>query len=520
MRSHKVCIAALTLLFLFLAVPRLYFFDLEHGDDYQDADVLNAGRNFLILGFRECRFLPVLNAGQETAENAYTHFPPLPMIINGLLRLVFGTDSLFFFRCGALFFSLLHLLAWYAFIFMLFGDRRAALVSSLLYLTNPFFLFGFDSVSSINLADGFRVFMLLCFVSAARQKGVWRRRAVILLWLVSVLAALISFEYIVYMVLFYALYRFWLRPGEKFPTLGVFLFLTSAPVAGFLLHLAQNAWYFGSFAEAVGDLSSSALERMGGVKEIPLAHRSFTGWFSQVIVKNVNLTVLPGGFLLLLSGFSAYLGYQAVPPEKRGAAQEMFRLFVVLLACGMTWYVLFPAHSLAHAFIFLFTRHLVPAGALFLTLVFMILLFVIEGRQRLRVLKKIAWGMSLCAACAWGVLRSQVPVTKEKILHSDDFRSFKQCLGVLRAGSREKDTVGLNYHRMPFISYYTQRRCLRIFDGASLEAQDTIPRYFIWFPHRERGAMALLEELQRYYDKMYECRSVRFPSVFFERREQ
>ena len=114
--NHKHVILGLVLLFILLAFFRIAFPDLSHGDEFSDANVLNAGENFARFGFVKCRFLPMFEPQLKEPAELYTHYPPLPDIINGALRKVFKTDSLYFFRGIALLFAFLNLLFWFLFI--------------------------------------------------------------------------------------------------------------------------------------------------------------------------------------------------------------------------------------------------------------------------------------------------------------------------------------------------------------------------------------------------------------------
>lgn len=57
MTRDRRALISLTILFLVLAYFRLSFPDLNHGDEYSDANILNAGENFVRFDFLKCRFL-------------------------------------------------------------------------------------------------------------------------------------------------------------------------------------------------------------------------------------------------------------------------------------------------------------------------------------------------------------------------------------------------------------------------------------------------------------------------------
>jgi len=114
--NYRNCIIILSVFFIVITVlPKLSFPDLNHGDEYSDASTLVSGKNFIKFGFMRCRFLPIFEPHLEKPSDAYTHAPPLSDIMNGLLRLIFRTDSLRFFRGVSLLFSLFNLLVWYTY---------------------------------------------------------------------------------------------------------------------------------------------------------------------------------------------------------------------------------------------------------------------------------------------------------------------------------------------------------------------------------------------------------------------
>jgi hypothetical protein len=153
---YKISVIILTILFLFVAIPRLRFPDLDHGDEFADANVLTAGKNFVKFGFIKCRFLPHFEQQSDIPQEPYLHYPPLPEIINGALRMVFRTDSLFFFRSIALIFSFFNIIFWYLFIKKLTRSSFIGLFAGLFYITNPYFIFGMDALqrSLIFLSGG------------------------------------------------------------------------------------------------------------------------------------------------------------------------------------------------------------------------------------------------------------------------------------------------------------------------------------------------------------------------------
>ena len=135
-------------------------------------------------------------------------------------------------------------------------------------------------------SDFLRSLILFTFVlmvgSSDRKK---REKFLILLWSLLFIQTWIGLDCIIYLFLFFSLYRFFRkRPGKPI-SITALLVLGSAPVAGFLLHLLQNAWYFGSLSLAFHDLKDSFLKRTIGGYELPQG-LNFLAWFKYVILRN------------------------------------------------------------------------------------------------------------------------------------------------------------------------------------------------------------------------------------------
>ncbi|MFH1876325.1 MAG: hypothetical protein ABH865_05500 [Candidatus Omnitrophota bacterium] len=507
-------VGILVMLFLCVAVPRFQFPDLDHGDDYQDADVLNSGTNFERFGFVACRFLPVLQLGLESPRDPYTHYPPLPQIINGVLRKVFKTGSLSFFRAVALLVSLANFLFWYWCVLLLTRSRGIGIISAIFYLTNPFFIYGIDSLSEFLYADALRSVILFVFLyrQTAARPGRWLAWV---LWGLIFTTSLVSFEYIIFFSLFFILCRYFL-PSLRAPSWKLIVFLCTAPVAGFLLHFIQNAWYFADASRAFDDLRSSATERIVASKDSSLS-LNFSSWWREVVLRNVTLVFIFNHFLLLFSFFVGYLARRNLSGQDKARAASLGRFFVILFICGLTWYVFFPSHSLAHTYVLFLARHLVPAATIGFSLLFFILFAAARNApQYAVVIKNICITGGVIFVAVSGISRTGLPVTKDLREYARDFFMIKQCLVQLRVRSDKKDTIAINYHRSPFVRYYTDRFVQNIFGVPELTALHRLPRYFIFMPYNNKPTAELLEFLQEQYMQVLESRSRRFPALVFE----
>jgi len=517
--SNKPIIIALSILFLVIAIPRIIFPDLDHGDDWADADILIAAKNFAKFGFIKTRFLPFFEAEIDAPKGPYLHYPPLGNIINGLLYILFKSDSLYLFRGSALFFSLLNLLFWYLFIKKFSGSTFFAFLSAVFYLFNPFFIYGADSLGQISYADFFRSLILFVFVVLIDAPQ--RRKSLILLFLWSLffLESLISYEYILYLSLFFILFKIIFRVKRDFLPWKSLLKLLTAPICGFLLHFLQNAWYLGNVSLAYQDLRKIAVERIGASKDSAFA-LTISNWWQHVLSRNFSLVLVFNFFILFTGLFVSYLFYQRLAAKYKQEINPNLRLLLLFGLCGISWYVAFPSHSLAHAYVLFLVRHLVPVAALSFALFFYIIFSFINERIRYKFMAR-----TLLAGLALFVLfnaitRSDLAVTPGNIQRAKDFLIFKECLLKLKKASRDKDVVAINYYRRPFVSYYTNRNALAIFQKQALEGESYLPRYFIFIPYNDQRALELAQYLKEKYTLIFQCNSSQFPSSFWELKQQ
>jgi hypothetical protein len=511
------------ILFIFIIVPRLYFSDLDHGDEFSDANVLNAGENFVKLGFIECRFLPAFEPQIDAPSNLYTHYPPLPDIINGLLRLIFKTDSLRFFRGVSLFFAFFNLLFWYLFIKKLTDSEMIGFLSVLFYLTNPLFIFGADSLHQLSYSDFLRSLCFFVFATAIKLPGK-KKVYICLLWVLLVIASLITYEYIIYFSLFFILFRFFFKTTLENLSKRAIILLLLSPIVGFLLHFLQNVWYFGSFHLAFQDLLNVAIERtLYGTNSPPL---NLTIWLHKIVLGNFSLVLLFSYPVLIASVFFSYLLYRQLSLERKIEIKSLFRLTILFSICGISWYVFFPAHSWHHVYLSFLARHLVPVASLGFTIFSYIIYSFIKDRIntdinifricRVALCSKVLLVFIISLIAIIGITKSELPVTIDKIHNAQDFLKFKTCLLMLRNFSAPRETIGINYFRYPMVQYYTKRQCFRIFNARQLENMQDFAQYFIFVPYDDQNSRNLLNNLMQRYHFLFQCDSSRFPVFFLQ----
>lgn len=513
--DEKVIISVLALCFLLIAVPRLMYPDLDHGDEWADAELLIAGANFVKFGFLNTCFLPLFEAGLHEISNPYTHYPALSCIMNGAVQGYLGITSLRFFRGLSLFISFLSVVVWYLAMRKYTQSRAAGFLFSLFYLLNPYFIYGADGLGQLSTSEALRALIIFLFLLSAHVPG--RRRAYgVLVWILFFILSLITFEYAIYLAVFFVLYKLFLVRREEAPSWIYIMMLSSAPAFGFLLHLAQNACYFKGLAPALADFSKSAADRILHSKDAPMAGFGFKEWWVQVITRYFSGVFVFNYFFLGCLVFFSYLMYQSLAAARKKTVRRMLRLLAVFTVCGVTWYIAFPAHSFAHMYIPFLYRHIVPSAALGFT-IFLFMLFFFLKQKGIGTSVRVILCCLAVSGIGWaGVARSDLPLAGPALREAQDFLLFKKYLLLLRSQSGPDDEIGVNYYRRPFISYYTDRRTYFLFEKKALEEHGDLPRYFLFLPFNHQAAAELHGFLEQKYRVIYTSESRLFPVVFYE----
>ena len=458
----------LTALFLAIAIPRAMFPELDHADDYSDADILISGQNFEKFGFIKTHFLTMTDVQLGAPGAFYTHYPMLSSVVNGLLRIVFRTESLYFFRGVALLFAYLNLLFWYLFVRRLTRSDLAGFFSGVFYLANPLFVFSADSLHQLSYLDFLRSLIMYLFLVYIMEGSKKRKWIFLFLFIVIVVQTLMGWEYAAYISLFFILFGFFFKIPKGSLTVWAVIILVGANAVGFLLHFLQNVWHFGSFQIAWQGLTSIAAERFSNSKDMPMA-LNLANWWKFVIARYFSLVFMLNSFMSGVTAFIAYLLYRELPYRHKRNARRLLRLGALLSLCGVTWYVLLPSHSLAHTFVLFLARHLVPVASLAFAAFFYIWLRYIDEKGKHKLLGKSALSVALIGILFFGVIQGGLPITQIQRSGCADFLIFKKDLLSIKAESSPGDVIGVNYFRAPFMRYYAQRKCVVVMNKEAFD---------------------------------------------------
>jgi hypothetical protein len=133
-------VACLAVVGLYLLISAFEPMRTNWGDPWSDGNALTSGHHFARDGFIHLAFTPRVDIGPITETTlVYTHYPPLPDLVNGFLRWTTGSDHLALYRIFAILVSGLSLVFLHAYLQRLLGGvvakvAVAVMVTNLLWL--------------------------------------------------------------------------------------------------------------------------------------------------------------------------------------------------------------------------------------------------------------------------------------------------------------------------------------------------------------------------------------------------
>ncbi len=338
-------------------------------DSFSDVNTLMAAEAFDVNGFARLRFLPVHyvpSVGERPTY--YTHYPPLPDVVVGLVRRLGGT-SLAAQRtvCGLLGIAGWALLAWAV-------SRRLGTLAGALGLlfvaTSGFFLSYGVSVHQHGFNALFVGAFLACFLlateeeppspaaaapneraakgppkkpaqagSAAEETGASarpgsRRWLWGLAWAALFLESWTSFEFIVFTQV--VVWGYVLIAGEWRRRWRALLLLATAPVAGVALHFAQNIWalgWAGASADFLGYGQYGGETRWKALAKMP-----------QTVRANILRCFGWSWYLPILAAGACVLA-DVLQRQPWSAVRRRAALLAGLAAAPLAWYVGMASHA-------------------------------------------------------------------------------------------------------------------------------------------------------------------------------
>ncbi len=360
-------------------------------DHFTDMGVLMAGENFAEHGFLKLHFLPVEYIG-GVAKNPwyYLHYPPLPWIINGVLRSV-GVESLAVMRgfCSLLF--VIGLFAMFRGFSRVIGSVAAVCGMGAITATWYVSLYGMSLYHTYSIFFLGLFFLLFFNAMEDEEPQVWKWAGC---WIVLLLHSFTSFEFIIYTQIFAWVYVIATRRFRKnwLPL----IMLASAPFVGVGLHFLQNVWAIG-WNEACAD--GLGIGHFGSQSRWKMLNKV---WDSVMRFSNQMYTFKWPVFLVLGAGCLAVVRFMKPPGVKltRATGAMLASMFA-----ATTWYLFLPQHASGHPHTL---SQLFPMVFIVLGGVFAVIGYTIIKRRTPIPLRIIA----ILAAVA--ILPAQIKVLKAK----------------------------------------------------------------------------------------------------------
>ncbi len=343
---------------------------LNWGDPWSDSNAMTSGRYFARDGFIKNRLTPVLDVGPLSAYSLhYTHYPPLPDLINGMERVMLGFRDITQFRWVALVFSYFSMLFLYLYFKRVWG-LLSANAAILVYLTNFIWIQYSDTIHHVPIYNFFG-FGALFLVTQYFEKP---ERSLAPLVIAIALCYLSSYDFWFLLPL---LIHFTIRGFSDF--LGkdhvrkIYFALGCGIFLGVAIKFSLVLWSFGSVSRFLQDLSFQSDER--GIVNYADLYGYPTIFFYRVL-----RAFSPMFFLLLL----VPLLYRRLRPKLGSPSISLNPGYVLLSGCAfilvfpqLFWeqyhpllqLLIFSSVSCGIVFSYLWNRSLLgKAGALFVIL--------------------------------------------------------------------------------------------------------------------------------------------------------
>lgn len=354
-----------------------------YGDVWSDLNVKSAATFFRDHGYGETAALPVFNySGKGTEGNSfvYTHYPPLPDELAGIMATITGSVdtrvlsilplcvSLVFF--GVIFLSLQAYNT---------ENRLEALLAGILTVISCYYVCWADDIHQHVYGEFCKwLFVYLLYLYYTRPEK--KRGLLIALCFLAFINTWITFEHILYYGIVVAGFSL-IFERKLFTKVNVLLMLM--PVLGLGLHVLQNYIYFGSWERVVQDITGAYTERTVG-RETDSVRIGPEQWaeIPSKIEERINRMFFLGTVPTV--GLSI-LGFIKLWKDHR----KLFWVGVVLFLASASWIFFMTQHMFIHYFTI---RHFGLAYA------FMVSWGIAALFQYFRMAKarKWYWAMALC----------------------------------------------------------------------------------------------------------------------------
>lgn len=207
LRTHALAIAAWLWAAAYLVATRMQPLRMNWGDPWSDGNVMTSGRYFAKYGFVRLAFTPIIDVGPLDAESMrYTHYPPLPDVMNGVQQRIFGEADISTYRILADVLTLASLVFVYRWVRSLWGAVTANVTIALL-TTSILWLQYADTIHHIPLYwfAGFGALDLASvWIDEREGDAKKRRRRLVMIGAATFMCNMASYDYFFFIPLLIA----------------------------------------------------------------------------------------------------------------------------------------------------------------------------------------------------------------------------------------------------------------------------------------------------------------------------
>ena len=243
LREHWLFVAGWLWAAVYLFSTRTQPLRLNWGDPWSDSHIQQHGRYFAEYGFIRNAFIAVTDVGPLRPDSLkYTHYPPLPDIINGVEQRIFGPSDISLHRLFADLFTLGGVYFFYRWACALFG-RVTAGVAVVLMTTSMIWLQYADTIHHVPIYSFFGWFTLFLALRWVQSPS---RARLALVFATTLLCDMASYDWFFFVPVLVAA-TVWLSGGrlrerKYWPLL---LIVAGGTVGAVVLKLGLVAWAVG-----------------------------------------------------------------------------------------------------------------------------------------------------------------------------------------------------------------------------------------------------------------------------------
>ncbi|MBC7947158.1 MAG: hypothetical protein H7Y42_04710 [Chitinophagaceae bacterium] len=318
-----------------------------YGDAFSSRNVHSAAMWFRQIGYTKTKGLPVFNyAGNynQSAVEVYTHYPPLPDIIGGIIARVLNTNEASLLAVFPLLLSIFFFFHLRKVLQKIVPGENAASLSWILLVTSCYFICWADDLHQHLYTELLKwVYIGLLYRLLTAEPKPWMLPT---LCVIFFLQSLLTFESIPFLGIVTVGFFLLFRKRLFHPAC---LLLLAMPVIGVALHLYQNYLYLGTWEAVMADMKNAALKRMTGTGELGNElGRSVQGydflkmWTFELWFRIGRMFTLPGISFIIISAFALRDMYYRHSIH--------FRMAIIFFLAGIAWIFVMPQHAVIHTF--------------------------------------------------------------------------------------------------------------------------------------------------------------------------